>query len=160
MIGKRGVNTRGGPEPEEEPGLGLLEPIGMLSALKYGTVRVQGAARKVGRGIVIAAPGEVSPARAWRAASARQAARPAGALLPHPGPWVPAGRGQRWAAAAGRALPEHIEMPMPRLVPTMTYGVISKWLVSEGDYVEVADLVCEIDVQNLTSELPAATCFS
>ena len=40
----------------------------------------------------------------------------------------------------------------------MTYGVISKWLVSEGDYVEVADLVCEIDVQNLTSELPAATC--
>jgi hypothetical protein len=127
----------------------------MLSALKYGTVRVHGAARKVGRGIVIAAPGEVTSARA------RRAVRPAGALLPHPGPWVaPAGRGQRWAAAAGRALPEHIEMPMPRLVPTMTYGVISKWLVSEGDYVEVADLVCEIDVQNLTSELPAATCVS
>jgi len=49
-------------------------------------------------------------------------------------------------------------MPMPRLVPTMTNGVISKWLVEEGDYLEVADLVCEIDVENLTSELPAATC--
>ena len=42
----------------------------------------------------------------------------------------------------------------------MISGVISKWLVSEGDYVEVADLVCEIDVQNLTSELPTATCVS
>ncbi len=98
------------------------DAVKMQCAVKFGTVRMQGAARKVGRVF-----------------------------------FMGGGRGQRWAAAV-RALPEHIEMPMPRLVPTMTYGVISKWLVSEGDYVEVADLVCEIDVQNLTSELPAATC--
>jgi len=68
----------------------------------------------------------------------------------------------RWDIPAGRrflsAPPEHVEMPMPRLVPAMEKGVISKWLIAEGDLVAVGDLVCEIDVEHLTSELPQATC--
>mmetsp|Transcript_13381 Transcript_13381/g.21231 ORF Transcript_13381/g.21231 Transcript_13381/m.21231 type:complete len:189 (+) Transcript_13381:57-623(+) len=67
----------------------------------------------------------------------------------------------RWDIPAGRrflsAPPEHVEMPMPRLVPAMEKGVISKWLIAEGDLVAVGDLVCEIDVEHLTSELPQAT---
>ena len=53
-------------------------------------------------------------------------------------------------------LPEHIEMPMPRLVPTMQEGIIAKWLVSEGDYVDNAELVCEI-IADISPEMPAAT---
>ena len=38
-------------------------------------------------------------------------------------------------------LPDHVEMPMPRLVPSMAEGVLSKWLIAEGDYVDVGELV-------------------
>jgi hypothetical protein len=54
-------------------------------------------------------------------------------------------------------LPEHVEMPMPKLVPSMVQGVIARWLVAEGQYVDVADLVCEISVTGLSAELPEAT---
>ena len=46
----------------------------------------------------------------------------------------PAQPARAFATAASRraALPEHVEMPMPRLVPSMEQGVISRWLVEEG----------------------------
>ena len=34
-------------------------------------------------------------------------------------------------------LPEYVEMPMPKLVPTMKTGVLSKWLVEVGQEVQV-----------------------
>ena len=75
---------------------------------------------------------------------------------------VSAFRHLSWRGAAERdcsdtmTLPEHIEMPMPRLVPTMQEGIIAKWLVSEGDYVDNAELVCEI-IADISPEMPAAT---
>jgi hypothetical protein len=41
-------------------------------------------------------------------------------------------RGLSAGATRRAVLPEHVEMPMPRLVPSMEEGVISKWLVEEG----------------------------
>jgi pyruvate/2-oxoglutarate dehydrogenase complex dihydrolipoamide acyltransferase (E2) component len=32
--------------------------------------------------------------------------------------------------------PEHVEMPMPRLVPTMESGILKKWLVNVGDEIQ------------------------
>jgi hypothetical protein len=66
-------------------------------------------------------------------------------------------------ATAGRyvvsraALPEHIELPMPRLVPSMKHGVVSKWLIAEGEYVGVGDLVLEVDVADLVPDVAHAT---
>jgi pyruvate/2-oxoglutarate dehydrogenase complex dihydrolipoamide acyltransferase (E2) component len=36
-------------------------------------------------------------------------------------------------------------------------GKLAKWLVREGDYVEVGDLVCEVEVEKLNEELDLAT---
>ena len=34
-------------------------------------------------------------------------------------------------------MPEYVEMPMPKLVPTMKRGVLSKWLVKVGQEIQV-----------------------
>ena len=36
-------------------------------------------------------------------------------------------------------MPEYVEMPMPKLVPTMKRGVLSKWLVKVGQEIQVLD---------------------
>jgi len=50
------------------------------------------------------------------------------------------------AASRRAALPEHVEMPMPRLVPSMERGVISRWLVEEGACPCPGDLLRVLDV--------------
>ena len=82
---------------------------------------------------------------------------------------------------------DYMEMPMPQLVPSMAHGVLRKWLVKEGDEIQVwsryllqgwcsnlmsrdfyattlrpqvGDLVCECDVEGLIetdSELDRST---
>jgi len=41
---------------------------------------------------------------------------------------------------------------MPKLVPTMADGVLSKWHVAEGDAINTGDLLCEIDVVGLSED--------
>ena len=43
------------------------------------------------------------------------------------------------------------------LPPVQETGKLAKWLVREGDYVEVGDLVCEVEVEKLNEELDLAT---
>ena len=42
---------------------------------------------------------------------------------------------------------------MPALSPTMTEGVLAKWLVSEGDKIKSGDVIAEIETDKATMEL-------
>ncbi len=44
---------------------------------------------------------------------------------------------------------------MPRLSPTMEEGVIAEWLKAEGDMVESAELICEIETDKASMEYEA-----
>ena len=44
---------------------------------------------------------------------------------------------------------------MPALSPTMEEGTLSKWLVKEGDKVEIGDLIAEIETDKATMEVEA-----
>ena len=44
---------------------------------------------------------------------------------------------------------------MPALSPTMTEGIISKWLKNEGDTVVSGELLAEIETDKATMELEA-----
>ena len=44
-----------------------------------------------------------------------------------------------------------IEILMPALSPTMESGTLSKWLVSEGDKVEIVDILAEIETDTLVT---------
>ena len=44
---------------------------------------------------------------------------------------------------------------MPALSPTMTEGVINKWLVQVGDNVKAGDIVAEIETDKATMEVEA-----
>ncbi len=48
------------------------------------------------------------------------------------------------------------ELKMPALSPTMEKGTLAKWLVKEGDGVNVGDLIAEIETDKATMELEAA----
>ena len=43
-----------------------------------------------------------------------------------------------------------MKLEMPALSPTMSEGTIAKWLVKEGDRVDVGDVVCEITTDKAT----------
>ena len=45
---------------------------------------------------------------------------------------------------------------MPALSPTMTEGVLAKWLVSEGDKIKSGDVIAEIETDKATMELESA----
>src|SRR3990172_7497946 len=49
-----------------------------------------------------------------------------------------------------------IEMKMPSPGESITEVEIARWLVSDGDYVERDQLICEIDSDKATLELNAA----
>lgn len=44
---------------------------------------------------------------------------------------------------------------MPRLSPTMEEGIISEWMVKEGDSIEASDLLCEIETDKASMEYEA-----
>lgn len=48
-----------------------------------------------------------------------------------------------------------IDILMPALSPTMTEGILSKWLVKEGDEVRSGDVVAEIETDKATMEVEA-----
>ena len=44
---------------------------------------------------------------------------------------------------------------MPALSPTMTEGILQKWLVKVGDEVKAGDLLAEIETDKATMEVEA-----
>ena len=48
-----------------------------------------------------------------------------------------------------------IDILMPALSPTMTEGVLSKWLVKQGDKVRSGDVIAEIETDKATMEVEA-----
>ncbi|GAB5347517.1 pyruvate dehydrogenase complex E1 component subunit beta [Alteriqipengyuania sp. 357] len=47
------------------------------------------------------------------------------------------------------------ELKMPALSPTMEEGTLSKWLKSEGDKIEIGDIIAEIETDKATMEFEA-----
>ena len=48
-----------------------------------------------------------------------------------------------------------IDILMPALSPTMTEGILSKWLVKQGDKVRSGDVIAEIETDKATMEVEA-----
>ncbi|MCH8138150.1 MAG: pyruvate dehydrogenase complex E1 component subunit beta, partial [Proteobacteria bacterium] len=48
-----------------------------------------------------------------------------------------------------------IEVLMPALSPTMTEGVLAKWLKREGDEVRAGDVIAEVETDKATMEIEA-----
>ena len=48
-----------------------------------------------------------------------------------------------------------IELKMPALSPTMEEGTLAKWLKSEGDAIEIGDIIAEIETDKATMEFEA-----
>ena len=48
-----------------------------------------------------------------------------------------------------------IELKMPALSPTMEEGTLAKWLKSEGDKIEIGDIIAEIETDKATMEFEA-----
>ena len=48
-----------------------------------------------------------------------------------------------------------IKILMPALSPTMTDGILQKWLVKVGDKVKAGDLIAEIETDKATMEVEA-----
>ena len=48
-----------------------------------------------------------------------------------------------------------IKILMPALSPTMSEGVINKWLVNIGDTVSAGDIIAEIETDKATMEVEA-----
>ena len=44
---------------------------------------------------------------------------------------------------------------MPALSPTMTEGVLAKWLKREGDEVRAGDVIAEVETDKATMEIEA-----
>ena len=59
------------------------------------------------------------------------------------------GCGLRKGRAATNRKFSAIVVHMPKLSPTHVEGVVSKWLVSEGDAVEACDLVAHLDADDV-----------
>lgn len=53
-------------------------------------------------------------------------------------------------ASRGLALPPHSVLPMPALSPTMTSGNLASWKMSEGDKINVGDVIAEIETDKAT----------
>ncbi|KAH8058295.1 VDE lipocalin domain-containing protein [Aureococcus anophagefferens] len=59
------------------------------------------------------------------------------------------GRGLQSASLRSTRRFSNIVCFMPKLSPTHVEGVVSKWLVSEGDAVEACDLVAHLDADDV-----------
>lgn len=47
-------------------------------------------------------------------------------------------------------MPEHIEVPLPALSPTMEKGTLVRWTKQEGDQLTEGDLLAEIETDKAT----------
>ena len=47
------------------------------------------------------------------------------------------------------------EIRMPALSPTMTEGVLSRWLIKKGDEIRSGDVIAEIETDKATMEVEA-----
>jgi pyruvate dehydrogenase E2 component (dihydrolipoamide acetyltransferase) len=72
------------------------------------------------------------------------------------------GGGDAGAAAAPAAaaapvldLPEHREMTMPKVSPTMTHGRLVEWKVAEGDAIAEGDVIAEVETDKATMPIEA-----
>ena len=45
---------------------------------------------------------------------------------------------------------DFMKLQMPALSPTMAEGTIAKWVVQEGDKVDIGDIMCEITTDKAT----------
>lgn len=59
------------------------------------------------------------------------------------------------AAAAPTDLPEHREMTMPKVSPTMTHGRLVEWKVAEGDEIKEGDIIAEVETDKATMPIEA-----
>ncbi len=48
------------------------------------------------------------------------------------------------------SLPEHIELTMPALSPTMEQGTIAEWKVNVGDEIGAGDVIAEVETDKAT----------
>ena len=48
-----------------------------------------------------------------------------------------------------------VKILLPALSPTMTDGILQKWLVKVGDKVKAGDLIAEIETDKATMEVEA-----
>ena len=46
-----------------------------------------------------------------------------------------------------------VKILMPALSPTMTEGIVSKWLVKIGDHIKAGDILAEIETDKATMEV-------
>lgn len=70
---------------------------------------------------------------------------------------IPRGMGV-WGMTLGRfmsSLPDHEELSMPALSPTMSQGNIVAWKKKEGDSVQPGDIYCEVETDKATIEWEA-----
>ena len=63
--------------------------------------------------------------------------------------------GSRTMAAAAGNLPDHEELSMPALSPTMSQGSIVSWKKKEGDSIQPGDIYCEVETDKATIEWEA-----
>lgn len=59
------------------------------------------------------------------------------------------------AATAPADLPEHREMTMPKVSPTMTHGRLVEWKVAEGDEITEGDIIAEVETDKATMPIEA-----
>ena len=52
------------------------------------------------------------------------------------------------------------EIKMPALSPTMTEGMLSKWLVEIGDEIRSGDVIAEIETDKATMEVEACLLYT
>ena len=48
-----------------------------------------------------------------------------------------------------------VKILMPSLSPTMTEGILQKWLVKVGDQIKAGDVIAEIETDKATMEVEA-----
>jgi len=65
------------------------------------------------------------------------------------------GLGSIRSYAAASDLPEHQELNMPALSPTMSQGNIVSWKKAEGDSIQPGDIYCEVETDKATIEWEA-----
>ena len=69
--------------------------------------------------------------------------------------WVDGIRGLHASSALLQALPDHEQLTMPALSPTMSQGNIVAWKKKEGDAVQPGDVYCEVETDKATIEWEA-----
>lgn len=75
--------------------------------------------------------------------------------IPSAGTAAPVAPAPRASAAPAVDLPEHKEMTMPKVSPTMTHGRLVEWKVAEGDAISEGDIIAEVETDKATMPIEA-----